>query len=61
MKRWQRALQDNYGTPTIELVSCAHALFLNEFCKFILDPCNALIGALLVDICHHNRTFEIAK
>ena len=21
MKRWQRALQDNYGTPTIELVS----------------------------------------
>ncbi|MEN9622291.1 MAG: hypothetical protein RLZZ307_23, partial [Actinomycetota bacterium] len=21
MKRWQRAMQDNYGTPTIELVS----------------------------------------
>ncbi|MEY3578467.1 MAG: hypothetical protein RIS49_445 [Actinomycetota bacterium] len=21
MKRWQRAIQDNYGTPTIELVS----------------------------------------
>ena len=37
MKRWQRALQDNYGTPTIELVSGKGSVVKDSNGKTYLD------------------------
>lgn len=37
MKRWQRALQDNYGTPTIELVSGKGSVVKDSYGNTYLD------------------------
>lgn len=37
MKRWQRAIQDNYGTPTIELVSGKGSVVKDAYGKIYLD------------------------
>lgn len=37
MKRWQKSLQDNYGTPSIELVSGKGSVVTDSSGKFYLD------------------------